>query len=422
MAAGQVDGNIVIVGAGLAGATAARTLRSEGYSGPVILIGSEGHNPYIRPPLSKDYLLGRESEDKAAVVPRDWYEENDVDLRPGASVTGIRPDAGTVLLNDGTALPYQSLLLATGAVPRTIPLPGSELSGVTTFRTLDDSRWLRKSLDQGGKNVVMIGSGWIGMELAAAAATYGNNVTLLGLEDVPLAAAIGPELGRFFRSLHEAHGVDFRLPASAHELRGSNGAVSAVVTDSGEVLPADVVVIAVGVEPAVGLAHTAGLKVDNGILTDASLRTSVPGIFAAGDVANALHPFTGEHYRSEHWSNALNGGKVAARAMLGQDATHSTIPYFYTDQFEVSMEYSGFPALATGTEPVIRGSLEDKEFIAFWQRDSRVVAGMSVNWPRREGPGAQKVIKALISGRHQVRPERLADASTGLDQVLLPEA
>lgn len=422
MAAGQVDGNIVIVGAGLAGATAARTLRSEGYSGPVILIGSEGHNPYIRPPLSKDYLLGKEGEDKAAVVPRDWYEENDVDLRLGASVTGIRPDAGTVLLNDGTALPYQSLLLATGAVPRTIPLPGNELSGVTTFRTLDDSRWLRKSLDQGGKNVVMIGSGWIGMELAAAAATYGNNVTLLGLEDVPLAAAIGPELGRFFRSLHEAHGVDFRLPASAHELRSSDGAVSAVVTDSGEVLPADVVVIAVGVEPAVGLAHTAGLKVDNGILTDASLRTSVPGIFAAGDVANALHPFTGEHYRSEHWSNALNGGKVAARAMLGQDATHSTIPYFYTDQFEVSMEYSGFPALATGTEPVIRGSLEDKEFIAFWQRDSRVVAGMSVNWPRTEGPGAQKVIKALISGRHPVGPERLADASTGLDQVLLPEA
>ena len=177
-----------------------------------------------------------------------------------------------------------------------------------------------------------------------------------------------------------------------------------MVTDSGEVLPADVVVIAVGVVPAVGLAHTAGLNVDNGILTDASLRTSVPEIFAAGDVANALHPFTGEHYRSEHWSNALNGGKVAARAMLGLDATHSTIPYFYTDQFDVSMEYSGFPDLAAGTEPVIRGSLEDKEFIAFWQRDSRVVAGMSVNWPRTAGPGAQKVIKALISGRNPVGP------------------
>jgi NADPH-dependent 2,4-dienoyl-CoA reductase/sulfur reductase-like enzyme len=414
--------NIVIVGAGLAGATAARTLRSEGYPGPVILVGSEDHNPYIRPPLSKDLLLGKEGEDKAAVVPPGWYAENDVDLRLGVSVTGIRPDAGTVLLNDGTSLPYQSLLLATGAVPRTIPLPGSELSGVTTFRTLDDSRRLRNVLDQGGKNVVMIGSGWIGMELAAAAATYGNNVTLLGLEDVPLAAAIGPELGRFFRSLHEAHGVNFRLPASAHELTGTDGAVSGVITDSGEVLPADVVVIAVGVVPDVGLAHTAGLKVENGILTDESLRTSVHGIFAAGDVANALHPFTGEHYRSEHWSNALNGGKVAARAMLGLEATHSTIPYFYTDQFDVSMEYSGFPDLAAGTEPVIRGSLERKEFIAFWLRESRVVAGMSVNWPPKVKPGAQKVIKDLISGRHLVDPDRLADASAGLDQLLLPEA
>lgn len=414
--------NIVIVGAGLAGATAARTLRSEGHTGPIILVGSERHNPYIRPPLSKDYLLGREGEDKAAVVPPDWYAENDVDLRLGVSATSIRPDAGTVLLNDGTSVPYQSLLLATGAVPRTVPLPGSELEGVTTFRTLDDSRRLRKALDQGGKNVVLIGSGWIGMELAAAAATYGNNVTLLGLEEVPLAAAIGPELGRFFRSLHEAHGVNFRLPASAHELTGNDGAVSAVVTDSGEVLPADVVVVAVGVVPDVGLAHTAGLKVENGIVTDESLRTSVHGIFAAGDVANALHPFTGEHYRSEHWSNALNGGKVAARAMLGQEATHSAIPYFYTDQFDVSMEYSGFPDLAAGTEPVIRGSLADKEFIAFWQRDSRVVAGMSVNWPSTAGPGAQKVIKALISGRHPVAPDRLADASAALDQILLPEA
>jgi NADPH-dependent 2,4-dienoyl-CoA reductase/sulfur reductase-like enzyme len=296
------------------------------------------------------------------------------------------------------------------------------LEGVTTFRTLDDSRRLRKALDQGGKNVVMIGSGWIGMELAAAAATYGNNVTLLGLEEVPLAAAIGPELGRFFRSLHEAQGVNFRLPVSAHELTGTDGAVSSVVTDGGEVLPADVVVIAVGVVPDVGLAHTAGLKLENGIVTDESLRTSVHGIFAAGDVANALHPFTGEHYRSEHWSNALNGGKVAARAMLGQEATHSAIPYFYTDQFDVSMEYSGFPDLAAGTKPVIRGSLADKEFIAFWQRDSRVVAGMSVNWPRTAGPGAQKVIKALISGRHPVAPDRLADASAALDQILLPEA
>lgn len=421
MAAGNDAGKIVIAGGGLAGATAAQTLRSEGHTGPVILLGMEKHHPYLRPPLSKEYLLGKAAEDTVPVAPEGWYEENDVDLRLGISVTGIHPDARTVGLSDGTSLDYGSLLLATGATPRRLPLAGSELSGVSTFRTLDDSRRLRLNLGPGGKNVVMIGSGWIGMELAAAAATYANKVTLLGVEDIPLTDAIGPELGRFFRSLHEANGVSFRLPASAREIIGEAGTVTGVITDSGELLPADVVVIAVGVDPEAQLARSAGLELDNGILTDASLRTSAPGIFAAGDVANALHPFTGEHHRSEHWSNALNGGKVAAQAMLGQDATHSTIPYFYTDQFDVSMEYSGFPTLAEGAEPVIRGSLERKEFIAFWQRDSRVVAGMSVNWPRKARPGAQKTIKALISARTPVRPERLADGTVGLDQ-LLPEA
>ncbi|MDQ0677739.1 3-phenylpropionate/trans-cinnamate dioxygenase ferredoxin reductase subunit [Arthrobacter pascens] len=421
MAAENDAGRIVIAGGGLAGATAAQTLRSEGHTGPVILLGMEKHIPYLRPPLSKEYLLGKAAEDTVPVVPEGWYGENDVDLRLGVSVTGIHPDARSVDLSDGTSLHYGSLLLATGATPRRLTLAGSELSGVSTFRTLDDSRRLRLSLGAGGKNVVMIGSGWIGMELAAAAATYGNKVTLLGLEDIPLAAAIGPDLGRFFRSLHEANGVSFRLPASAREIIGEAGTVTGVVTDSGELLRADVVIIAVGVDPGAQLARGAGLEMDNGILTDASLRTSAPGIFAAGDVANALHPFTGEHHRSEHWSNALNGGKVAAKAMLGQDATHSTIPYFYTDQFDVSMEYSGFPTLAEGAVPVIRGSLERKEFIAFWQRDSRVVAGMSVNWPRKARPGAQKTIKALISARTPVRPERLADGSVGLDQ-LLPEA
>jgi 3-phenylpropionate/trans-cinnamate dioxygenase ferredoxin reductase subunit len=421
MASGNTSGSIVIVGGGLAGATAAKTLRAEGHAGPVILLGAESHPPYLRPPLSKEYLLGKADEDSVPVVPDGWYQENGVDLRLNVSATGVEPDARTVGLSDGTTLRYGSLLITTGATPRRLGLPGSELAGVSTFRTLDDSRRLRRSLEKGGKNVVMVGSGWIGMELAAAAATYGNEVTLLGLEEIPLGAAIGPELGSFFRSLHEANGVRFRLPASAREIIGKSGAVTGVVTDSGELLPADIVVIAVGVLPETELGRIAGLDIDNGILTDASLRTSAAGIFAAGDVANALHPYTGQHHRSEHWSNALNGGKVAAKAMLGQDATLSTIPYFYTDQFDVSMEYSGFPTLAAGAEPVIRGSLERKEFIAFWQQDSLVVAGMSVNWPRKEQPGAQKTIKALISAKTPISPERLGDGSAGLDQ-LLPEA
>jgi NADPH-dependent 2,4-dienoyl-CoA reductase/sulfur reductase-like enzyme len=407
--------NIVIVGGGLAGATAAKTLRAEGFGGPVVLLAAESHQPYLRPPLSKEYLLGKAGDDALPVVPGDWYDANDVDLRLGARVTELDTAARAAVLADGSRLEYASLLLATGARPRSIPLPGGGLDGVSMFRTVEDSERLHARLAGGGLNVVMIGSGWIGMELAAAASTYGNTVTLLGLEDVPLAAAVGPELGGFFRSLHEAHGVRFRLPASAAEITGASGRVTGVRTDSGELLPADLVVVAVGVVPEVGLAEAAGIGLRNGILTDASLRTGTAGIFAAGDVANALHPFTGEHHRSEHWSNALNGGKVAARAMLGLDAVLDTIPYFYTDQYDVSMEYSGFPSLVAGP-PVIRGSLADKEFMAFWQREGRVVAGMNVNWPRAAKP--QKTIKALISARMAVSPDRLADAAAPLDQLL----
>lgn len=405
---------IVIVGGGLAGATAAKTLRAEGFGGPVVLLAAESHQPYLRPPLSKEYLLGKAGDDALPVVPEDWYGANDVDLRPGVRVTELDPAARAVVLDGGERLEYASLLLATGARPRPIPLPGTGLDGVSTFRTVEDSRRLHARLADGGLNVVMIGSGWIGMELAAAASTFGNTVTLLGRAEVPLGAAIGPELGGFFRELHEAHGVRFRLPATAAGIQGRSGQVTGVVTDAGVVLPADLVIIAVGVVPELSLAEAAGIGIRNGILTDASLRTSVPGIFAAGDVANALHPFTGEHHRSEHWSNALNGGKVAAKAMLGLDAALDTIPYFYTDQYDVSMEYSGFPTLVAGP-PVIRGSLADKEFMAFWQRDGQVIAGMNVNWPRAAKP--QKAIKALIGARTAVSPDLLADSATPLDQL-----
>ena len=407
--------NIAIVGGGLAGATAAKTLRVEGFEGPVTLLAEEAQAPYLRPPLSKEYLLGKDGEDALPVVPQGWYEENDVDLQLGAPVTGLDTAARTVTLGDGSRLPYSALLLATGARPRSIPLPGSSLDGVMTFRTLDDSRRLRDALSAGGRNVVMVGSGWIGMELAAAANSYGNSVTLLGLEQVPLAAAIGPELGAFFRSLHESRGVRFRLPASAAAITGVDGRVTGVRTDAGEILAADLVVIAVGVVPETSLAAAAGIALDNGILTDASLRTSAPAVFAAGDVANALHPFTGGHHRSEHWSNALNGGKVAGRAMLGREAVLDTIPYFYTDQYDVSMEYSGFPSLVEGP-PVLRGSLERQEFLAFWQREGCVVAGMNVNWPRSDKP--QKAIKALITARASVSPDSLADPDVPLEQLL----
>ncbi|MEW1820521.1 FAD-dependent oxidoreductase [Arthrobacter sp. NPDC080031] len=405
--------HILIAGGGLAGATAAKTLRSEGFQGRITVACAENEQPYLRPPLSKEFLLGKAGEDAVPVLAAGWYPENDVELLLGDAVATADPAAHTAQLGSGAELQFTKLLIATGAQPRRIPLPGSDLAGVTTFRTFDDSRRLKEELSGGGRNVVMIGSGWIGMELAAAASSYGNNVTLLGLEDVPLSMAIGPELGGFFRKLHEKHGVKFRLPASAAEISGTGGKAGAVVTDSAEVLPADLVVVAVGVVPDTALAEAAGLDIRNGIVVDSSLRTSSPDVFAAGDVANALHPFTGDHHRSEHWSNALNGGKVAAKAMLGQDAMLDVVPYFYTDQFDVSMEYWGYPTLAAVSAPVIRGTLEDNSFLAFWLRDGAVVAGMSVNQQR-----VQKPVKALISGRIQVDLDRLADPAVPLDQLL----
>ncbi|MEZ2389008.1 NAD(P)/FAD-dependent oxidoreductase [bacterium RCC_150] len=405
--------HIVIAGGGLAGATAAKTLRSEGFPGRITVVAAETEIPYLRPPLSKEFLLGKAGEDTVPVLPAGWYQENDVELLLGGTAVAADPGAHTVSLDSGTELQFSKLLIASGAKPRRLPIQGSDLDGVTTFRTFNDSRRLKEELSAGGKKVAMIGSGWIGMELAAAARSYGNDVTLMGLEEVPLGAAIGPELGGFFRSLQERHDVQFRLPASAAEIKGTNGKVSAVVTNTGEEIPADLVVVAVGVAPDTALAEKAGLEIDNGILVDASLRTSSPDVFAAGDVANALHPFTGRHHRSEHWSNALNGGKVAAKAMLGQHAKLDVVPYFYTDQFDVSMEYSGYPTLAEGTVPVIRGSMAENSFIAFWLRDSVVVAGMSVNHQR-----VQKPIKALISGRVNVDAERLSDPAVPLDQLL----
>ncbi|WP_284979767.1 FAD-dependent oxidoreductase [Arthrobacter sp. fls2-241-R2A-200] len=404
---------MVIVGGGLAGATAAKTLRADGYDGGILLLGAEERIPYLRPPLSKEFLLGKANEDAVPVVPEGWYSEHDVELLLGSRAAGIDTAAHRVTTADGRVLPYSKLLLATGSQPRHLPLPGSELDGAMTFRTFDDSLKLQSLIKGGGRNVLMIGSGWIGMELAAAARTYENNVTLLGLEDIPLSAAIGPELGKYFQQLHTAQGVSFRLPASAAAIEGTDGRVTAVRTNTGEILPADVVVIAVGVVPDTALAETGGLTLRNGILADASLRTSAPDVFAAGDVANALHPFTGEHQRSEHWANALNGGKVAARSMLGQDAVLDVVPYFYTDQFSTSMEYSGFPALSSGLVPLIRGSLEEGSFIAFWVREGQVVAGMSVNQSR-----VQKPIKALIAGRVQVDRARLIDAGTALEDLL----
>lgn len=401
----------VIVGGGLAGASAAGELRKQGFHGSIVLIGGERHVPYIRPPLSKGFLSGSESRESIDVHPAGWYDDNDVDLRLGTRVARVDRASHLVQLDDGTSHGWDRLLLATGSDPRRLPLPGAELAGVRTLRTVDDSERLHEVLKDGGRRVVLIGSGWIGMEVGATARTLGNEVTILDRDTVPLANALGEELGRVFARLHEENGVVLRPSVQVERIVGEAGAVTGVRLADGETVPADLVVMAVGAAPYVTLASEAGLDVDDGVLVDERLATSDPDVFAAGDIANALHPAIGLRLRSEHWANAKAGGRAAARSMLGQGGVYDDIPYFYTDQFDLGMEYSGYAPLAARARVVYRGDVDAREFIAFWVDGDRLVAGMNVNiWDVNEQ------VQALIR-RGSVDVDRLTDPAIPLGEV-----
>ena len=402
----------VIVGAGLAGASAAETLRTEGFDGSIDLIGAESYRPYIRPPLSKEYLSGKDELEKAFVHPEDWYAKNNVNLRTATTASSIDKAAHTVTLSDGESIHYDKLLLATGSTPRRLPLPGTDLTGVYYLRTLDDSKALHSLLEAGGKRLVLIGSGWIGMEVPATAKTLGNDVTILERDPIPLAMALGDDLGQMFASVHAKQGVVLRMSLTVASIVGAEGRVTGVRIDGGEVVPADLVLVGIGAIPNVELAKAAGLEVDNGIVTDQSLRTSDPDIFAAGDVANAYHPVAKMQLRSEHWANALKGGPVAAKAMLGQSVSFDDIPYFYTDQFDIGMEYSGFGPMTKGAQLVYRGDPEGHEFIVFWLAGGKVVAGMNVNvWDVNED------VQGIIRRGNTVDPAKLADESVPLGSL-----
>ena len=401
----------VIVGASLAGAKAAETLREEGFSGGVVLLGEETERPYERPPLSKGYLLGKEEKSSAYVHDEGWYAQNEVDLRLGTSVTGLDVGARRVLLADGGPVSYDRLLLTTGAVPRRLSAPGGDLDGVLYLRWMQDSERLGTAL-RGGGTVVIVGAGWIGLEVAAAAREFGCAVTVVEPEPGPLYRHLGPELGSVFTSLHTEHGVTFRFEESVTELRGSGGSVREAVTSAGAVLPADIVVVGIGAVPATSLASGAGLDVGNGVIVDAGLHSSAPDVFAAGDVANSYHPLLGRHVRVEHWANALNGGPAAARSMLGQGVSYDPVPYFFSDQYDLGMETAGLPEPGSYDEVVYRGDRDAREFIAFWLSGGAVVAGMNVNvWDVTDD------IQSLIRSKRQVDAARLADPSTPLTDV-----
>ena len=408
----STDNAMVIVGASLAGARAAETLRGEGFDGPITLIGSEDETPYERPPLSKDYLMGKHGRDKLYVQPREWYGENNVDLRLATIVTEVDPATHEIVLNDDSRLGYSKLLLTTGSSPRRLPIPGADLEGVLYLREVQDSDRIRAAFERASR-VAVIGGGWIGLETAAAARTAGDEVTVLEMGELPLLRVLGREVAEVFAKLHTDNGVDLRNSVQVAEITGSGGAANGIRLTDGTHVGADVVIVGVGIKPNTGLASAAGLRVDNGVVTDAQLRTSDPDVFAAGDVANAFHPLIGKHIRVEHWANARHQPVAAAKAMLGQDVAYDRVPYFYTDQYDLGMEYAGYVEPGGYAEVVFRGDVAGREFVAFWLGDDgRVLAGMNVNiWDVNDA------ISALVRSGKPISKDALADASVPLDSL-----
>nr|WP_202445280.1 FAD-dependent oxidoreductase [Streptomyces sp. SID4941] len=405
----------------MAGAKAAETLREEGFTGRVILIGDERDHPYERPPLSKGYLTGKEERDGVFVHETAWYARADVELHLGQVVTSIDRAGRSVHLGDNTVVHYDKLLLATGAEPRRLDIPGTDLVGVHHLRRLAHADRLRHVLSALGRDnghLVIAGGGWIGLEVAAAARGYGAEVTVVEPAATPLHHVIGPELGQIFTDLHTAHGVRFHFGARLTEITGQDGLVLAARTDTGEEHPAHDVLAAIGASPRTALAEAAGLDMaapehGGGVAVDTSLRTSDPHIFAAGDIASVEHPLFGARLRVEHWANALNGGPAAARAMLGQDVVYDRVPYFFSDQYDLGLEYSGWAPPGSYDQVVIRGDAGKREFIAFWLKDRRVLAGMNVNvWDVTDS------IQGLIRGGRETDPEALGDPSVPLESLI----
>ncbi|HLN16521.1 MAG TPA: FAD-dependent oxidoreductase [Acidimicrobiales bacterium] len=398
----------VIIGASLAGAKAAETLRTEGFDGRVVLIGEEPVRPYERPPLSKDYLRGEVGPDAAFVHDEGYYDEHGIELLTSTSAQRLDVEGRQVTLDSGETVSYDAVLLTTGAAARRLSITGSDLDGVHYLRTMEDADRLREALGRGGP-LVVIGAGWIGCEVAASARQMGVDVALVEMGDLPLERVLGPELGRFYRDVHAEHGVDMHFGTGIEALRGGSK-VDAVDLTDGTSLPADVVVVGVGVAPRTELAEAAGLTVDNGIVTDEHLAASVTGVYAAGDVASAWHPVLGRRIRLEHWSSALNQGPAAAKNMLGEATPYTKIPYFYSDQYDVSMEYAGLAT--TWDDVVFRGDPASREFIVFWTEDHRVRAGMNVNvWD------VNPAIAALVSSGNPVDRDRLADPDVELTSL-----
>ncbi|MDT8915565.1 FAD-dependent oxidoreductase [Amycolatopsis sp. PS_44_ISF1] len=393
---------IVIIGAGLAGASAATALRERGYGGDLLLMGTDAHRPYELPPLSKGVLLGN-SDEPDWVHDEGYYDEHDIRLASGVTATRLEPGARLVLDDAGGEHLYDRLVLATGSRPRPLPVPGGELPGLYALRTLDDSLRLRSAFAD-AERVVVVGAGWIGTEAAAAARHHGAEVTVVSPGRLPLASVLGDEVAGVFRDLHQENGVHWRLGERVAEVTGDSGGVRGVRLSGGDELAADVVLVAVGAAPRVELAHAAGLELsdDGGVCVDAGLRTSAPDIYAIGDIAAHFHPRYDHRIRVEHWATARGHGAHVAPNLLGENEPYLALPYFFTDQYDLGCEYRGSADLDRD-RLVVRGDLAARDFTAFWVTPGgEVGAAMNVNqWDDGDA------LQALVDGHAVVTDEQL---------------
>jgi len=402
----------VIVGGGLAGAKIAEALRDRDFDGEITVLSEEDHLPYERPPLSKEFFAGKKTLPEFTVHDGEWFRDHHIDLRPGTTATAIDPAAHTVSLPDCSTISYDKLALATGSRSRRLDIPGSDAEGVHYVRTVDQAAALLRTL-AADKKLVVIGAGWIGLEIAASARGFDVDVTVLEHAGLPLESTLGPEMGEVFAALHRQNGVDLRTGTDVSAISVDGDHASGVTLSDGTVIPADAVLIAVGALPNTELASEAGIDVDNGVLVDAGLQSSDPDIVAVGDIAAAQHPILNSRIRVEHWANALNQPETAADTMLGRPAEYVRMPYFFTDQYDLGMEYVGHAPHGGYSRVVTRGDVDKREFLAFWlDSANKVLAGMNVNiWD------AGDAIKELVASSGPVDPERLADPEIPLAEV-----
>jgi 3-phenylpropionate/trans-cinnamate dioxygenase ferredoxin reductase subunit len=403
----------LIVGGGLAGAKAAEALRDNDFDGDVVVFATEQHLPYERPPLSKEYLAGKKTLDEFTALPAAWYRDHNVDLRLGTPVSSVYSHGHLVGLPDQSTLHYDKLLLATGSAPRRPAIPGADADRVHYLRTVDDADALNAVLTE-GSSLAIVGGGWIGLEVAAGARGRDVNVTVVEAAELPLLGALGREAAEVFAKLHREHGVDLRLRATVEEITTADGAATGLRLGDGSTVDADAVLVAVGAAPNTDLALRAGLTTgtDGGVLVDSALRTSDPDIFAVGDIASAQHPLFGTRIRTEHWANALKQPAVAVAGMLGKAGEYAELPYFFTDQYDLGMEYVGHAP--DYDRVVFRGDVDGREFVAFWlDGENRVLAGMNVNiWDVLDD------VKSLIRSRSPVDPDKLSDPQQALGSLI----